>query len=376
LVSHSNSDQPSEDSSQKARGRAYRPSYSVTKVPLSYDAQIQLSAVLRAYAPWVRSTPKLIIEATAKLCQFWRTRAYQLALRGWIPLAGPERKSQLPNALACPPAFVMTFEKMKKKDKRTDCCHLRQICPFCWARETRRYWLKLEPLFFPRAGIKKPERVRTVDTGPPDAKSQSFIRSIKDGEKVVRSPYDLVYRVFSFVVPANAPQTMPNVYVMEDNVVKPVPGAVVIRDGLRAWLDSRIHGKPNPDIYRLFESRALLNAAGPLGGMLEAIQYRRFNDSAGYSWWDVQVHQLILAADGDKIPKALHPYATSDPRLHRVMHKPNRRTLVKWLARTLRYPAYLIDLDVPLEHVIEHLEARRGRRLVATYGRFRSKTQK
>ena len=49
---------------------------------------------------------------------------------------------------------------------------------------------------------------------------------------------------------------------------------------------------------------------------------------------------------------------------------------MKWLARTLRYPAYLIDLDVPLEHVVEHLEARRGRRLVATYGRFRSKNQK
>ena len=313
MASHSNSDQPSEDGSQKPRQRLYRPSYRVTKVPLSYDAQIQLSSVLRAYAPWVKSDPKLIIAATARLCQFWRTRAYQLALAGWVPLAGPERKAQLPNALGCPPAFVMTFEKMQKRDKRTDCCHLRQICPFCWWRETRRYWLKLEPLFFPRTVPRKPERVRTVDTGPPDVKSQSFIRSIKDGEKVTRSPYDLVYRVFSFVIPVHVPQTMPNVHVMEDGVIKPVPGAVVIRDGLRAWLDSRIHGKPNPDIYRLFESRALLKAAGPLGGLLESIQYRRFDDSTGHSWWEVQVHQLILAADGDKIPKGAPPLRHQRP---------------------------------------------------------------
>ena len=110
---------PAED--ETAKPRPYNPGWRVSQVPLSYDAQVQLSAVLRVIYPHVRSTPKLIIEATARVCQRWRMLATKLAEAGWEPMAGTYRKSQLPNALCCPPAFVMTAEKAaraKKTDKR------------------------------------------------------------------------------------------------------------------------------------------------------------------------------------------------------------------------------------------------------------------
>ena len=364
------------------RPRLYRPGYKVTKVPLHYDAQIQLSAVLRVVFPFVRSDPKHIVTATAMLCQRWRTRAWQLALAGWVPLAGHDKKAQLSNALGCPPAFVMTFEKARKKKegkKRTDCCHLRTLCPFCWARESRQYWLRLEPLFFPQTKTRsRYQRTRVVDTGPPDKKSTPFTLRVKGDENSPRSPYDLVYRVFTFVVPTQYDERVFGAQIIEPDGVRLVSGVSVVRDGLAAWFDSRLRGKPDDKIHRLYECRALLKAAGPAGGLLEAIQYRRRPeaDSAGRSWWDVEVHQLLLAVDGDQVPKRLHPFATGHPMLHMVIHKPNRRTLAKYLGKTLRYPKLLIDPDTPLARAIEHLNARRGRRLVASYGRFRNKKLK
>jgi hypothetical protein len=371
----------------QAGTQPYNPGYHVSSVPLSYDNQVQLSAVLRVIYPQVRSTPKLIIEATARVCQRWRILATKLSTAGWWPLAGPlhEKKSQLANALGCPPAFVMTAEKsykakarIKAKLKNTGCCHLRQVCPFCWAREVRRYWLKIEPVFFPQPKHKrKPQRVRQVDTGPSTEKSSSFTLRVKDDESIARSPYDLVYRVFTFDVPITIAHPMSGVAVVEEGVLTAVPDAIVMRDGLRTWLTSRLHGKPDAEVYRLHECRALLKAAGPGGGMLETIQYRGLTSTIdGQSWWEVQVHQLILAADGDAVPAQLHPMATGKPKMHVVLRKPNRRILAKWLAKTLRYPKFFLLPDTPLAHVIECLEARRGRRLVASYGRFRDKTLK
>ena len=262
--------------------RPYNPKYRVTSVPLSYDAQVQLAAVLRVIYPRVKSTPKLIIEATARVCQRWRIRADQLAKAGWVPLAGSERKSQLPNALGCPPAFVMTFEKSeraKRRDKkRTGCCHLRQLCPFCWAREVRRYWLKLEPAFFPRPGVKKHKRQRQVDTGPPDESSPSFTHSVKDGEKLSRSPYDLVYRVFTFPVPVYGRQAVADASIIEDGVIKPVPDVFITKPGLPTWLNRRLHGRPSDPLYRLPECRgaAEVGRAGRRRAGVDPVQWARY----------------------------------------------------------------------------------------------------
>jgi hypothetical protein len=80
-----------------------------------------------------------------------------------------------------------------------------------------------------------------------------------------------------------------------------------------------------------------LEAAGLGSGLLEAIHFRRIDDEA--LPWEVQVRQLILAADGTKVPWS----KASISRYHFVISKPRRRAVVSAVARTLHYPNWLID---------------------------------
>jgi hypothetical protein len=350
-------------------------------VPKRYVDQVQLSAVLRpAYGRL--ATEADIIDATAWALYHWRRRATQLASAGWGPLGIVGRKSRLPNAMSCPVAFVMTYDG--KAGRRP--CKFRQICPFCWAREVRRHWLKIDAAFFPVVTRKR--RVRVVDTDSDMAKSKSFTRSVKDVETGVKSPYDLVRRVFTFRVPRSLAYPVGGArIVLEDDVgrmldkvkviadecdgrVQTVKQVVIKRSGLLAYLDSRIRGRPDSRFHRLHECRKLLESAGPGGGMLEVVSFRHVDDPA-YPC-EVQVHQLILAADGTKVPKQMHELSAPESRRHIVISKPGRRVVTAAVARALRYPQGLIDPKVPIEDVIAYLEARRGRRLVASFGCFRN----
>jgi hypothetical protein len=206
-----------------------------------------------------------------------------------------------------------------------------------------------------------------VDTDHGTAKSTSFTHGVKDVETVVNSPYDLIRRVFTFRLPAKVKgQTKTGLL---DSEVVSFP-----MSALPAWLDNRTRGCwPDPKLYRLPECRALLKAAGPGGGLLEAIHFRRVADDNESTWpWEVQVRQLILAADGTKVPRAMHEAAIA-PKYHVVIPKPRRRLVVSAVARTLHYPDGLIDPHVPVERVVEYLDIRRGRQLVASYGRFRAR---
>ena len=111
---------------------------------------------------------------------------------------------------------------------------------------------------------------------------------------------------------------------------------------MTAWLESRIRGWPDSSLHRLPECRALLDAAGPGGGLLEAIHFRRVaNDEEGAPW-EVQVRPLILATDGTKVPRAL-PDGALAPKYHVVIPRPRRRLVVSAVARTLRHPRLPID---------------------------------
>ena len=165
---------------------------------------------------------------------------------------------------------------------------------------------------------------------------------------------------------------VPGVQVAGYGEVSGVPGAFVTQSGLHAWLTSRLHGRPDPDIYRRPESNALLRAAGPVGGMVEAISYRRYDENL----WEIQISQLLVAADGDEIPHYLHPLATGTARAHIVLRKPTRRVLAKYMGKVFRYPRFLLMPDTSIEEIIEYLDTRYGRRLVACYGKFRSRTEK
>jgi hypothetical protein len=120
---------------------------------------------------------------------------------------------------------------------------------------------------------------------------------------------------------------------------------------MTAWLESRIRGWPDSSLHRLPECRALLEAAGPGGGLLEAIHFRRVaNDEEGAPR-EVQVWQLDLATDGTKVPRAL-PERALAPKYHVVIPRPRRRLVVSAVARTLHYPS-LIDPHTPIDRSAE-----------------------
>jgi len=327
------------------------PGYRVRAVPTRYPDQVQLSAVLRPL--YGRLPARADIEdATAWARYFWRHRVQELVEAGWPPLARDDGHSRLANAMRCPVTFVITYFTKAG----TKLCRFRQICPFCWAREVRRQWLKVDAAFFPRP-IRK-GRVRMVDTDPEPAKSSSFTHSVKDGEPAVKSPYDLVRRVFTYRLRPTYPIKIYGQVGLE------VPA-------LPAWLDGRIRGHPYPELYRLPEIRPLLTAAGPVAGLLEAIDIHPVVDPAAP--WEVQVRQLILASAGGQVPTSLPRAATAKPRHHIVIRRPSRRTVVSAVARTFRYPTWLLDPDQSVDDVITYLNAREGRRLVASYGCFRAR---
>jgi hypothetical protein len=202
-----------------------------------------------------------------------------------------------------------------------------------------------------------------VDIDHGTSKSSSFTRSVKDVETAVKSPYDLIRRVFTFRLPAKV-EAQKQTGLLNSEVVR-FPMAAI-----PSWLDNRTRSSwPDPKLYRLPECRALLKAAGPGGGPLEPNRFRRVADGNESTWlWEVQIRQLILAADGTKVSRAL-PGEAITPKYHVVIPKPRRRVAVAAVARTLHYPEGLIDPHVPVDRMVDYLPIRRDLRLIANYGR-------
>jgi hypothetical protein len=347
---------PLEDDAQ-ARRKPPDPGYKVFAAPLRYADQVQLSSVLRPIAGRLRTTAD-IANATAWLRHHWRRRAQDLAVAGCYPFAPKVEggRHQLANAMNCPVTFLLVYPDQRK----CRVCRTR-ICPFCWARKVREHWLKIDAAFFPAAARKG--RVRLVDVEHEPGKSPSFTRSVKDGEIPVNSPYDLIRRSFSF--------RLPTVAEVGEKPGRYGRGSFRLH-AMRGWLESRIKGQPYPAVHRLPECRKILEAAEPTAGLLEAIHFRRIAGDASAYPWEVTVRQLIMAADGTKVPRIL-PEGACRPMCHIVIAKPKRRVVVASVAWALHYPRWIVDMRVPVDQVAEYLKIRRGLRLVATYGRFRVK---
>jgi hypothetical protein len=102
--------EPAPGGSSRCRRKPPSPGYRVSAVPKSYGDHVQLSAVLRPVYGRLR-TDADIADATPWALYHWRRRAVRLAEAGCLPFAAEGKKSHLPNALACPVAFVMTYDK-------------------------------------------------------------------------------------------------------------------------------------------------------------------------------------------------------------------------------------------------------------------------
>jgi hypothetical protein len=332
------------------RRKPPKTSYRVRYVPKGYAAQVQLSSVLRPDYGTLR-TDADIIAATAWTRQHWHKRAEELVIAECPPFWAFEAvKSRYSAALGCPVTFVMIYGKKKRP------CGMPVICPFCWARGVREQWMKVDAAFFPTIATKR--RIRVVDTDHKPTKSSSFTHSVKDGETAVKSQYDLVRRVITFHLPKLFTITGRQDMTGHEDFRMPA---------ISCWLDSYVRGWPSPVLHRIHGAKELLKAAGPCGGLLEAVSFRRRDNDAAP--WEVQIKQLVMAADGSKIPWSKGSVVQN----HVVIPKPRRRAVVSAVARTLHYPSWLLRPDTPIEQIIEYLTIRRDLRLVANYGRFRNK---
>ena len=354
-------DQKPTPSSSHLRQKPPKTGYRVSGVPKRYQDQVQLSAVLRPYYGKLRNDAD-IANTTGWVLHYWRRRAEQLAVAGCKPFFGEGEEARLPNALGCRVSFVLTYG-----GKKSTPCGMPTVCPFCWAREVRQYWMRIDKAFFPPAPGAGKRRVRMVDIGHEQKKSSSFTHSVKDGEPVAKSQFNLIQRIYTFQLPA----------------IHRVPGPLgptghsdVTMHGLTAWLKSRTRGWPYPQLHRLPECRNILKAAGPGSGLLEAIHFRRIAaDDHGQREttpvWEVQIRQVILSNPGT-MPPTPQFHSMVKPSYSFTIENPKRKRVVSAVARALHYPNDIIDLRVPVDRIVEYLNLRREFRLIATYGRFRS----
>lgn len=315
--------------------------FRVRKVPFGYGDQVQLSAVLRPLSGVVR-TPREVLDATLRLRIRWRRQATRLSEAGWGSLGLPEPKRTLGNAISCPVAFVMTFEKKKRP------CMLRTVCPFCWAREARELWLRVDDAFFPPLPAPRKGRVRPVDAGAGPAKAAP--------EKPARSPYDMIVRRQAFYIPARSRIT--------------AHGVTGQAATLPAFLESRSTGRPYKGLDRKPEVDRLLKEVDRKGpwGVLETIRHEPAESPTPDWAWTVTIRQVLLVPHGVLVPMPFHPISAEGDRLHERHALPRRADVCGQVARLYRYPAALLGPDIPA--VVAMLEARKGRRLTAAMGKF------
>jgi hypothetical protein len=116
----------------------------VVGVPLDYGNQVQLYGVVYALkrGPAATGSKEALREAVEKkVCDMWRTwraRVVELRRLRW-PRPDTENREYWLGPYLCRPSGLIV-------EGRLSACHLASICPFCWMRELRESWERLDGL--------------------------------------------------------------------------------------------------------------------------------------------------------------------------------------------------------------------------------------
>jgi hypothetical protein len=329
----------------------------VRRVPLDYPDRVQIAAVLwpllvESVGPHAAlRNPNEIVRQTAWTRLAWRAAATRLAEAGWgtLGMAGP--RCSLGNAISCPIAFVMTVEQKGRP------CQLLP-CPFCRARAVRRTWERVDRAFFPPlVEARSPSgrrRIVYLDDDSSPRSGEEPKRKAPD-PRPARSPFDLYYRA--------------QVFRMGPTIPVRTWGQQFDRPALECFLASRSGGQPLPRLWRKPEAAELLAAAGPRAGLLEGIRFAPAPAGISSYTWEATVRQVLLVPSGAEVPPLFSPHAVPDGRRHWRVRSPSRKVVCGLVARTLRYEPALLGTDVAVAMAM--LDARKGRKLVASYGALR-----
>lgn len=275
-------------------------------VPGRYQDLIQRLAVLVPLFGTEAVEPEPVPRLTLKLVDRWRGRVMELAEAGLPGLAGDDAKAWQARkyAMNCLPTFAIV-------PQRTRCCRLREICPFCWAREVRETWMKIDRAFFAPTGGKGPSAFDMVEVGrdvplPLRVNSDRYGRVLPEGESIEALP-----------------------------------------EYFAGWAASR-HG-----LIKKSE------------GLLASFQTIHIGFEGG-RW--VVGHRSILMIDHRGV--SYGPKDHSQFRYFRHHGRPDRRTVMHAVAGACRYPTFLLRGDAGL--VVRYLGARKKRKLSAMTGTFRN----
>lgn len=287
--------------------------FTYSYVPAGYASRVQWLSVLFPLCQPCR-TAREVRYHTEKLGHWWRGRLEELRGQDWGALQSMQALQAARNC--CP---TITFATPRSRP-----CHLRAICPFCYARWSRSIWEATERLFHAETAD-KPKWYREDDELESEA------------DAPLRSRYLLVERYVQC-----------DVRYYNDDGENPAQ--------LDANLASLLRVLPR----RRSEAVPLLNALGAFQTTTIEPEERA---------WRVRNRQLLMYKSDAVLPEEF--FEDRENRTVRIHKLPTRAVLLKAVSHVCRYPTAMMTAEPwRVAHLLE--QRRRSRcRLTATYGAFR-----
>ena len=325
--------------------------YTVKDVLWRLRDQLQLRAVLAPTTGRYHSKEEIPARALS-IRKRWRRALARLRKRKLDILV--DSKKRYRSARQCPLTFVMVHGKPRP-------CHLRNICPFCWARQAAEWWDSIDAAFFKDAVVEDTSHIRGVRRGRavelddvPDPK--------KKPRKMRAHRYSLVIRSRTFDV---------GTYRKRPDGVR--------EDMLRQFYLARLKGAPfngqdSSWLARVPEIRAGMAAIEEEGYRSGCFENITADFAPGRNHWRVSVRQVWMVPEGADLPPMERQLGVIYR--ERVVEKPWRTDVMKAVAQACRYPKAMLSKQGDGAPAFQLVVARQGLRLAARYGHFRCKRRR
>lgn len=307
-------------------------------VPNTYSARLQRRAVLYPLVGRAKNAAA-VVTRTKQVVRMWRARLHALHQIGWTP---GSRDTDMQYARNCHPTFMFA-------EPQTRQCRIRHLCPFCYARWVNKMWETLDNVFPNPRDVPDTVRLQSdnddeLNEDIPETLVASSgehagrnLRSIHlDGEQqAVEDPQrEFPYHLITRRLDLDRPFVRPN-YVDES----PTSYAAHLLSSTAA-ARTYVVGKMDPLGCFAFTTMVPADAG-----------------------WRVSHREIHMVPSTYVLPDDI------GGDVYRL-ERPSRRRIFHAVANTFVYPSGLITGDVELTKAV--LEARRGLRLSAVYGVFRT----
>jgi hypothetical protein len=303
-----------------------------------------------------------IRDDAARYLKRWRARVDRLAAAGLsppCPLPGKPLTGRKWQMLNCPPPFAVCYPQVRP-------CRHTTLCPSCWDRAAAEIWDGIDAKLFPQASTATPPGGRALP--------RSLVVD-DDDDHVCDRGLTMIARAVTYRIPMGA---MPLREFLAYRCDRDPPGGGARRR--RGGIPSRA-----AEILRF-------RRAGVVAG-LDAIHIGRTYDRSEAAiaraaarhahlptnGWEIEIGQVLFCptAEADGIgahpslcgrPAAIDLAVEHDAPAVARFDAPSRREVARKVALALRYPRCILTAGP--KHVRQLLEARKGRRLSATFGKF------